>query len=161
MSFTTADLSDRLGEGVRIAEPVFRDFGGVRTFFGEIETLRVFEDNALVRAALETPGRGRVLVVDGRGSVRTALVGGNLAALAAANGWSGLVIFGAVRDLAELRTTPVGIKALAACPRRSARLGAGERGVAVTVAGVEVRPREYLVADEDGVLVVEQRPADA
>jgi regulator of ribonuclease activity A len=161
MSFTTADLSDRLGEGVRIAEPVFRDYGGVRTFSGEIETLRVFEDNALVRAVLETPGRGRVLVVDGRGSIRTALVGGNLAALAAANAWSGLVIYGAVRDLAELRTTPVGIKALAACPRRSARLGAGERGVAVTVAGVEVRPGEYLVADEDGVLVVEQRPADA
>ena len=158
MSFTTADLSDRLGDAARVAEPVFRDFGGVRAFSGPVETLRVFEDNALVRGALETPGRDRVLVVDGGGSVRTALLGGNLAALAATNGWSGIVIYGAVRDLAELKAAPVGIKALAPCPRRSGKLGAGERGVPVTVAGVEVRPGDYLWADEDGVLLAEQGP---
>ena len=112
-----------MGDAVRVAEPVFRDYGGVRSFSGEIETLRVFEDNALVRATLETAGRGRVLVVDGGGSVRTALLGGQLAALAVENGWSGVVIFGAVRDLPELRNTKLGIKALAAAPRRSAKQG--------------------------------------
>src|SRR5512134_921401 len=134
MTFSTPDLCDAHGDAVRVAEPVFRDFGGARRFSGEVETLRVFEDNALVRSALETPGQGRVLVVDGGGSVRTALVGGNLAALAARNGWSGVVVYGAVRDVAELGVAPVGIKALAASPRKSARAGAGERGVEVRLA---------------------------
>lgn len=153
MTFTTADLCDEQGDAVRVAEPVFRDYGGVRSFSGEVETLRVFEDNALVRAVLEDAGRGRVLVVDGGGSLRSALVGGKLAALAAANGWSGLVVYGAVRDLSELAGARVGIKALAACPRKSGKTGAGERGVPVSVAGLAIRPGEYLWADEDGVLV--------
>jgi regulator of ribonuclease activity A len=155
MTFSTPDLCDAHGDAVRVAEPVFRDFGGARRFAGEVETLRVFEDNALVRAALESPGRGRVLVVDGGGSVRTALVGGNLAALAAGNGWSGIVVNGAVRDVAELGAAMVGIKALAASPRKSAKAGAGERGVEVRFAGVTVTPGHYLWADEDGVLVAD------
>ncbi len=153
MSFTTADLCDEMGDAVRVAEPVFRDYGGVRAFSGEVETLRVIEDNALVRPTLEMPGRGRVLVVDGGGSVRTALLGGQLARLAAENGWSGVVIYGAVRDLPELRNTKLGIKALAAAPRRSAKHGQGEQGVPVKFAGVEFRPGDRLWADEDGVLV--------
>jgi regulator of ribonuclease activity A len=153
MTFSTPDLCDAHGDAVRVAEPVFRDFGGARRFAGEVETLRVFEDNALVRAALESRGRGRVLVVDGGGSVRTALVGGNLAALAARNGWSGIVVNGAVRDVAELGAAMVGIKALAASPRKSAKAGAGERGVEVRLAGVTVAPGHYLWADEDGVVV--------
>ena len=128
----------------------------MRSFSGEVETLWVFEDNALVRPTLETPGRGRVLVIDGGGSVRTALLGGQLAALAAENGWSGVVIYGAVRDLPELRTTKVGIKALAAVPRRSAKQGKGARGVPVTFAGVEFRPGDRLWADEDGLLVADR-----
>lgn len=155
MSFTTADLCDEMGDAVRVAEPVFRDYGGVRAFSGEVETLRVFEDNALVRPTLETAGRGRVLVVDGGGSVRTALLGGQLAALAVQNGWSGVVIFGAVRDIAELGNTKLGIKALAAAPRRSSKQGKGERGVPVTFAGVEFRPGDRLWADEDGLLVAD------
>jgi regulator of ribonuclease activity A len=157
MTFTTPDLCDAHGDAVRVAEPVFRDFGGARRFSGEVETLRVFEDNALVRAALEMPGRGRVLVVDGGGSVRTALVGGNLAALAASNGWSGLVVNGAVRDLPELAAAAVGIKALAASPRKSAKAGAGERGVEVTLAGLTLAPGNFLWADEDGVVVADTR----
>ena len=153
MTFSTPDLCDELGDAVRVAEPVFRDFGGVRRFSGEAVTLRVLEDNALVRSTLEEPGRGRVLVVDGGGSLRTALVGGNLAALAAANGWSGLVVYGAVRDVGELAGAAVGIKALAASPRRSARAGAGERGVSLSVAGVSIAPGDMLWADEDGVVV--------
>jgi regulator of ribonuclease activity A len=153
---STPDLCDRFGDLLRVAEPVFRDFGGARTFSGEVETVRVFEDNALVRATLETAGRGRVLVVDGGGSLRTALVGGNLAALAARNGWSGVVVAGAVRDLAELAVQPVGIKALAASPRRSAKAGAGARGVAVVIAGVTVAPGQFLWADADGVVVADR-----
>jgi regulator of ribonuclease activity A len=156
MTFSTPELCDAHGDAVRVAEPVFRDFGGARRFSGEVETLRVFEDNALVRSALETPGRGRVLVVDGGGSVRTALVGGNLAALAARNGWSGIVVYGAVRDVAELGAAPVGIKALAASPRKSTRAGAGERGVEVKLAGISVAPGNFLWADEDGLLVADQ-----
>jgi regulator of ribonuclease activity A len=153
MTFTTADLCDDMGDAVRVAEPVFRDFGAVRSFSGEVETVRVFEDNALVRATLETRGRGRVLVVDGGGSLRTALVGGKLAALAAENGWAGLLVYGAVRDLPELGAASVGIKALGPCPRKSGKSGTGDRGVEVTFAGVTVRPGDYLWADEDGVVV--------
>jgi regulator of ribonuclease activity A len=153
MTFTTPDLCDELGDAVRVAEPVFRDFGGVRAFSGEVETLRVFEDNALVRSTLEDAGSGRVLVVDGGGSLRAALVGGKLAALAAENGWSGIVVFGAVRDLAELGVAKLGIKALGACPRKSGKTGAGERGVSVVVAGVVVSPGDRLWADEDGLVV--------
>jgi regulator of ribonuclease activity A len=161
MTFSTPNLSDELGDAARVAEPVFRDFGGVRSFSGEVETLRVFEDNALVRATLETAGRGRVLVVDGGGSLRTALVGGKLAALAAENGWSGLVVYGAVRDIAEMSTASVGIKALAPCPRKSGKTGAGERGVPVTIAGVGVRPGDHLWADRDGVLVADRPPGSS
>lgn len=153
MTFSTPDLCDQHGDGVRVAEPVFRDFGGVRRFSGPVETLRVFEDNALVRSVLEEEGGGRVLVVDGGGSVRTALLGGNLAALAARNGWSGIVVFGAVRDVAELAAARVGIKALAACPRKSGKAGAGQRGLPVSFAGLTVAPGDYLWADEDGVIV--------
>ena len=158
MTFSTPDLCDALGDAARVAEPVFRDYGGVRRFSGTVETLRVLEDNALVRQALEEPGLGRVLVVDGGGSVRTALVGGNLAALAASNGWSGIVVYGAVRDVPELAGAQVGIKALASCPRKSAKTGRGERGVGLTVAGVAVRPEDYLWADEDGVVLADRRP---
>ena len=136
-----------------MADPVFRDWGGAASFAGPVVTLRVFEDNALVRQALETEGGGRVLVVDGGGSLRTALLGGNLAALADRNGWTGLVINGAVRDAAELASIPLGVKALAAAPRRSARTGAGERGVPVSFAGVTFVAGGYLYADGDGVIV--------
>jgi len=153
MAFATTDLCDQFGDAVRVAAPVFRDWGGGGTFSGPIDTLRVYEDNALVRSTLETPGNGRVLVVDGGASLRTALVGGNLAALAHRNGWMGLVINGCVRDAAELAAVPIGIKALHTIPRRSARAGGGERGVPVTFAGVTFTPGGYLYADVDGIVV--------
>ena len=126
MSVATADLCDEFAAEVRVAEPLYRDWGGSVAFAGQVETVRVFEDNALVRQVLETHGRGRVLVVDGGGSLRTALVGGNLAALAHRNGWTGLLIHGSVRDSEELRTVPLGVKALAAVPRKSGKRGEGE-----------------------------------
>jgi regulator of ribonuclease activity A len=160
MPFATPDLCDEFGAEVRVAEPLFRDWGGVECFAGPIATLRVFEDNALVRQALEMPGGGRVLVVDGGGSLRTALVGGNLAALAYQNGWSGVVVYGCVRDAAEIASTPVGVKALHAVPRRSARAGAGERGVPVAFAGVTFAPGAWLYADRDGIVVADRKLGD-
>jgi regulator of ribonuclease activity A len=149
----TTDLSDAHPGLVRHAAPVFRDFGGVLAFSGPIATLKVFEDNAMVRKAVEGPGDGRVLVVDGGGSLNCALFGGNLAALAAENGWAGVVVHGCVRDTGELAAAAVGVKALAAHPKRSARAGAGEADIALTFAGVTFTPGEWLYADGDGIIV--------
>jgi regulator of ribonuclease activity A len=156
MSFATTDLCDEFGAEVRVVAPLFRDWGGSSSFAGSVETLRVFEDNALVRETLESPGDGRVLVIDGGGSLRTALVGGNLAALAHRNGWRGLVVHGCIRDAAELAATPVGVKALNAVPRKSAKSGTGERGVAVSFAGVTFVPGSHLYADRDGIVVADR-----
>jgi len=160
MAFATPDLCDEFGAEVRVAEPMFGDFGGVERFAGPIATLRVFEDNGLVRQALEMPGGGRVLVIDGGGSLRTALVGGNLAVLAHQNGWRGLVVYGCIRDAAEIASTPIGVKALQAVPRRSAKAGAGERGVPVAFAGVTFAPGAWLYADRDGIVVADRKLAD-
>ena len=156
MEFTTADLSDAHAETVLAAEPLFRDFGGLAKFWGPIDTVRVFEDNVLVRQALESRGGGRVLVIDGGGSLRSALVGSRLAALAHTNGWAGLLIYGCIRDSEELRRVPLAIRALAAIPRRGGKAGAGKRGIPVTFAGVAFIPGHFLYADADGVLVSPQ-----
>jgi len=148
----TTDLSDAHPD-LAVPSPIFRDFGGFTTFSGPISTLSVLEDNQKVRAALEAPGGGRVLVIDGGGSVRRALVGGNLGKLAETNGWAGIVVFGAVRDTAELRECNVGIKALAAVPRKSEKAGRGVADVPVTFADCTFRPGEHLYADEDGIVV--------
>ena len=148
-------LCDAFAERVRLVEPVLRDWGGVSSFAGPIETLRVFEDNALVRQVLENEGLGRVLVVDGGGSLRTALVGGRLAVLARENGWTGIVVHGCIRDAVEIRATPVGVRALGTSPMRSAKSGKGERGVRVSFAGVTFAPGEWLYADADGILVAD------
>jgi regulator of ribonuclease activity A len=153
----TTDLCDANEEAVRILQPLFRDFGRRRMFIGRARTLRVFEDNALVRAELETPGNGDVLVIDGGGSVRTALVGGNLGKLAEVNDWAGILIHGAVRDSDELLECAVGIKALAAIPKKSAKKGAGEKGVPVTFAGVTIAPGDWVYGDGDGIIVSEHR----
>ncbi|MGH7527966.1 MAG: ribonuclease E activity regulator RraA [Gemmatimonadales bacterium] len=153
LSFTTADLCDAFAAEVQVAEPLFRDFGAARSFAGAIETLRVFEDNALVRRVLEERGNGRVLVVDGGGSLRRALVGGRLAALAAAGGWIGIVVHGCIRDSAAIAGAAVGVKALGICPMPAAKTGAGERGVPLTFAGVTWRPGAFVYADWDGLVI--------
>ena len=155
MTISTADLCDQHGDAV-VAEPIFSSFGGLSSFSGPIATVSVYEDNVLVRAAVEQPGAGRVLVVEGGGSLRCALVGDQLAALAHQNGWAGIVVHGCVRDSRALREVPIGIKALNTNPRKSAKLGAGEREVPVQFAGVTFEPGHYLYADEDGVIVSEQ-----
>jgi regulator of ribonuclease activity A len=153
VEFTTADLCDSFPHLVQVAEPLFREYGGAASFAGPIETMRVFEDNSLVRQALESDGLGRVLVVDGGGSLRCALVGGNLARLAHSRGWSGIVVNGCVRDAAELGRVPVGIRALSTAPRRSEKNGGGERGVKLSFAGLEFSPEQYVYADSDGILL--------
>jgi regulator of ribonuclease activity A len=137
----------------RVLPPVWRHFGARRAFHGPVSTVKCFEDNSAVKAAVESAGKGRVLVVDGGGSVRRALLGGNLGAAAARNGWSGVVIDGCVRDVAELAACDVGICALAPMPLPTERRGEGQRDVAVRVQGVWVRPGDWLYADEDGIVV--------
>jgi regulator of ribonuclease activity A len=136
---------------------VFQSFGKRAAFSGQAATLKVFEDNVLVRSTLETPGNGRVLVVDGGGSLRCALVGGNLGILAEQNGWAGIIVNGCVRDSVELNGCDVGIRALALHPQRSVRKGIGERDLQVTIAGVAVRPGDWIYADADGVLVARSK----
>jgi regulator of ribonuclease activity A len=158
MNFATTDLCDDnpglLEDGsLHALPPVFRHFGKRTRFAGPAATLKVHEDNALVRATLETAGQGRVLVVDGGGSLRRALVGGQLGLLAQNNGWAGVIVDGCVRDSAELAQCEVGVMALATHPQRSAREGVGQREGVVRVAGVTVRPGDWIYADADGVLV--------
>ena len=158
IALSTCDLCDAHkndSDGAfRVLPPVFRDFGARRRFAGPISTVKCFEDNSLVKQALDEPGQGRVLVVDGAASVRRALVGGNLGAAAARNGWVGVVVDGAVRDVAELAALDVGIRALASMPLPTEKRNQGQREVPVQVQGVIVRPGEWLYADEDGIVVM-------
>jgi regulator of ribonuclease activity A len=149
----TTDLSD-LYPDAPVFAPVFQEFGGRPRFTGRAVTLRVHENNPLVRERLGTPGEGRVLVVDGGGSLNCALLGGQLGELAEQGGWAGVIVNGCVRDTAELRGLNVGIRALAAHPRRSGKAATGEQDVPVTFAGVTVRPGDLISADEDGILIL-------
>jgi len=144
----------------QVCDPVFQVFGGRTAFSGPITTVKLFEDNTLIKQAVEGPGDGRVLVVDGGGSLRCGLVGGNLAVSAATNGWAGIVVHGCIRDADELAGQPIGVRALAAYPRKSERgLHSGQVGRAVVFAGVTFREGEWLCADSDGVVVLPQEPA--
>ena len=153
MTPATTDLCDAHGEAVCVVAPLFRDFGGRRSFAGTIVTVKVHEDNVLVRAALEQAGGGRVLVVDGGGSLRVALLGDQIAELAQRNGWAGVVVHGAIRDADAVGAIDIGMKALATCPRKSAKNGWGERDVPVTFGGVTFAPGQWLAADTDGIVV--------
>jgi regulator of ribonuclease activity A len=153
----TADLYDEYEERLRVLAPMFRDYGGRSAFCGPVTTLKVHEDNSLVRSALEETGAGRVLVVDGGGSTRCALVGDNLALLGSQNGWAGILVYGCIRDAAPIREIDIGLKALATNPRKSIKKGEGERDVNVRFAEVTIAPGDYLYADEDGVVVSERQ----
>ncbi|MGF1469040.1 MAG: ribonuclease E activity regulator RraA [Sandaracinaceae bacterium] len=148
----TADLYDANEGRVQVVEGTFLALGRRRSFAGPIATLKVFEDNPLVRAEVEQPGDGRVLVIDGGGSLRCALVGDKLAGFAADHGWAGLVVYGCVRDRAVIDTLDIGVRCLGTTPRRSSKHGFGERGVPVRFAGVLFEPGAWLYADEDGIL---------
>jgi regulator of ribonuclease activity A len=149
----TADLCDENGDRVQVCEPVFHAFGGRRAFHGPISTIRCFEDNSRVKEAVESPGQGKVLVVDGGGSRRRALLGDKLGEAAVRNGWAGVIIHGCIRDSAELGRMDLGVRALGTIPLRSDKRGEGERDVPVRFAGVTFRPGEFVYVDEDGVIV--------
>ena len=149
----TADLYDELGEELQSLALPLRDLGGELAFDGPVRTVKCYEDNSLLKSVLSMPGEGAVLVTDGAGTLRRAVMGDMIAALAVENGWSGVVINGAVRDVAVLRTLPLGIKAFGSNPRKSTKTGQGSVDVPVEFGGVTFRPGARLVADEDGVLV--------
>ncbi|MGJ8670162.1 MAG: ribonuclease E activity regulator RraA [Oceanococcus sp.] len=161
MSYATTDLSDKYTDVVQIADPIFRDFGGNIDFYGPVKTLKLFEDNSLVRASLEQPGGGRVLVVDGGASMRCALVGDQLGELAVNNGWAGILVYGCIRDSAVIAMQAVGVKAMNTHPRKSLKKGVGEEDLTVSFAGVTIAPGDWVYADADGVAVSREELAPA
>lgn len=154
MSVSTCDLCDQHGDDARVVAPIFRHFGGRRVFSGPAVTIKCFEDNSRVKETVATPGNGRVLVVDGGGSLRCALLGDMLATQARDQGWSGVIVFGCVRDAAILATLELGIMALAAMPRRSERKGEGQLGIAIDLGGTRCVPGDLVYADEDGIVLL-------
>ncbi|MFJ9392032.1 ribonuclease E activity regulator RraA [Nocardioides sp. NPDC101246] len=150
----TSDLYDIHQESLESCDLQLRQLGGVRHFEGPIATFRAFEDNLVLKEIVAEPGEGRVIVVDTDGSTRVAMLGDNMAALAAENGWAGIVVNGAVRDIAALAELPIGIKALGSNPRRSRKDGVGRRDVVVTFGGAAFTPGSYLVSDDDGIVVL-------
>lgn len=150
---STSDLSDAHGEAVAVCDLQFRSFGQKGGFAGPVTTLRCFEDHLHLRAALSEQGAGRVLVVDGGGSLRCALMGDRLGEMAVKNGWAGIVVNGAIRDAEALAGMAIGVKALGTIPRRSAVESAGYRDIPLRFGGVNFAPRTWLYADLDGVLV--------
>ena len=163
LSFATCDLCDAhkndSSGNFRVLPPVFRDFGAVQKFSGQVVTIKCFEDNTLVKTTVDSAGAGRVLVVDGGASLRRALLGGNLAMAAARNGWSGVVIDGCVRDVAELAQCRTGIRALAVMPMPTEKRQQGQLDLTVQIQGVWIRPGDWLYADEDGMVLMHEAAA--
>ncbi|SPM33895.1 Regulator of RNase E activity RraA [Mycobacterium rhizamassiliense] len=150
----TADLVDSIGPHVRSCDVQFRQFGARTQFAGPITTVRCFQDNALLKSILSQPNAGGVLVIDGGGSLHSALVGDLIAELGRSNGWAGLIINGVVRDAAVLRGIEIGIKALGTNPRKSSKTGDGERDVEVSLGGVSFVPGDIAYSDDDGIVIV-------
>jgi regulator of ribonuclease activity A len=164
MTFATCDICDAhedklAGGALAVLPPVFKSYGKQSTFSGPATTLKVFEDNVLVRSTLETAGNGHVLVIDGGGSLRCALVGGNLGVLAEKNGWAGIIVHGCIRDAEEINACNIGVRALATHPQRSVRKGVGDSNIRVSIAGVAINPGDWIYADADGVLVAREKLA--
>jgi regulator of ribonuclease activity A len=152
MSFQTADLSDEYTDITRVAQPMFQSYGAKLKFSGEILTMKCHEDNSLVREMLGEPGHEKVLVVDGGGSLRCALVGDQLAKLAVDNGWAGIIVYGCIRDSSVINSMPIGVRALNTHPLKSVKKGIGERSLSVSFAGVCFINGHYVYVDEDGIL---------
>jgi regulator of ribonuclease activity A len=155
MEIKTADLCDRFADRLQIGDPVFGNYGGRQCFGGPATTVKVFEDNSLVRQALEEPGEDRVLVVDGGGSMRCALVGDQLALLGQRNQWAGIIVYGAIRDSVEIAAVDLGVKALGCHPLRSVKRNEGQRDIPVFFGGLRIAPGYIVYADRDGIIVSE------
>ena len=154
MQLTTTDLCDNHPEKVKIAEPIgFKDYGGTKLFNGKIETVKCFEDNSFVRKALEQNGEGKVLVVDGGGSMRCALLGDMLGELGVKNKWNGIIVYGCIRDSAAMATQSLGVKALNVIPLKSNKRNEGQQNIVVHFAGIDFTPDEFVYCDEDGIII--------
>ena len=155
--FASCDLCDaHKGDSsgdLRVLPPVFRDFGGVKKFCGPVVTVKCFEDNTLVREIFNEPGQGKVLVIDGGGSLRCALVGDQLAILAHKNGWEGVVVYGCIRDSGDINGIDIGVRALNTHPQKTVKKGIGDRNLPLMFGGVTFHPGEFIYVDEDGILV--------
>lgn len=156
MSFVTCDLCDDHPDHVRVCEPMFASFGGREAFGGEIVTVKCHEDNSRVKELLASPGQGKVLVVDGGGSLRCALMGDLIGESAVRNGWEGVIIYGCVRDVDALAGLDLGVQAVASIPLKSVRKGIGETNIAVTFGGVNFLPGQFVYADNNGVIVADK-----
>ena len=153
MTYVLPDLCDEYPHLVRVATPMFRNFGGKLSFGGEIATIKCHEDNSLVAERVEENGEGMILVVDGGGSMRCGLLGDNLAKKAVDNGWEGIVVYGCIRDVDIIGTMNLGVQALATHPMKSVKRNIGLKEEVLSFAGISVVPGEYLYADNNGLLV--------
>jgi regulator of ribonuclease activity A len=152
-TISTPDLCDQFPDDVRVLAPMFNSYGGVAAFGGEVVTVKCFEDNSLVKDELSKPGAGKVLVVDGGGSLRKALLGDLIAASAVKNGWAGVIIHGCIRDVDAIRAMPIGVQALNSVPLKTEKRGIGDRNVPVAFGGATLNPGEFVYADNNGVIV--------
>jgi regulator of ribonuclease activity A len=153
MEYSTPDLCDAYPDLVQIVEPIFANLGGRRSFGGQIVTIKCFEDNSLVKEQADKPGAGKVMVVDGGGSMRKALLGDMIAEKAAKNGWEGLIINGCIRDVDAIGDTDLGVQALGTVPLKTEKRGIGDLNVLVNFGGVTFKPGHYIYADNNGVIV--------
>jgi regulator of ribonuclease activity A len=153
MTFSTPDLCDQFPDLVQVLTPMFNSYGGIDNFGGEIVTVKCFEDNSLVKEQVALPGAGKVLVVDGGGSLRKALLGDMLAASAVKNGWQGLIIYGCIRDVEAINAMQLGVQALNTIPLKTEKRGIGDLNIPITFGGVTFKPGEFVYADRNGVVV--------
>lgn len=149
----TPDLCDEYPDLVQVLSPMLQNFGGVDSFGGEIVTVKCFEDNSIVKEQVGLPGKGKVMVVDGGGSMRNALLGDMLAEKAAENGWEGIIIYGCIRDVDVIRQTKLGVQAISTHPRKTEKRGIGDLNVPVTFGGITFVPGQYVYADNNGVII--------
>jgi len=157
MTFTTPDICDEFLDQLQVLEPLFTEFGGKEKFSGEVVTIKCFEDNSLVKQTLGSAGHGKVLVVDGGGSLRCALLGDLLGAMAVQNGWQGVLINGCVRDVEILKSMDLGVRSLNCYPLKSNKRNEGQLNVAIRFAGVNFEPGQHLYADENGIIVAVEK----
>jgi len=153
MSFLTTDLYDANEGRVAVVEPMFRAYGGRARFAGQVVTLKVYEDNTRVREMLAEPGQGKILVVDGGGSKRCALLGDQIAELAVKNGWEGVVVYGCIRDSVAINALDIGVRALDTNPKKTVKRNEGQRDLVLAFGAVEFVPGHWLYVDEDGLLL--------
>lgn len=153
MKYLTPDLCDKYPDLVRVVEPIFKNYGGKSSFGGQIVTIKCYEDNSVVKETASTPGNGKIIVVDGGGSLRRALLGDLIAENAIQNGWEGFIIYGCIRDIDAIFNMNLGVKTLNTNPLKTDKKGIGDLNILVSFGGVTFKPGEYVYADSNGIIV--------